>query len=170
MRNPLTCAALVMSLASFGAVRTHAQIPAPAPRELTVEVAESLDRSAERVSTFAAIQKIYSRVLGRPGGPLKVTVERFASNNSDTDLELQVFFKGLYYETPGNLTLRAWVTLYDHGKEHDFGIIKVQLDQAPLDLHEDAFEHLVKEQAMIVAKKMEPILFPQTAIGAGRVR
>jgi hypothetical protein len=153
---------MVLALAGMGPLIVHAQPPPPPQRELTVEVAESLDRNAERVSTFAAIQKIYMRVLERKGGPLKVTVERFASNNADTDLELEVFFKGLYYETPGNLTLRAWVTLFDHGKEYDFGIIKVQLAQAPLDIHEDAFEHLVKEQAMTVARKMEPILFPKS--------
>jgi hypothetical protein len=126
-----------------------------------VEIAESLDRSAERVSTFAAIQKIYARAFERRGWPIKFNIERFASNNSDADLELQVFFKDLYFETPGVLTLRAWVTLYDHGKEHDFGIIKTQLTQAPLDIREDAFEHLLRDEAAIVASKMEPVLFPK---------
>jgi hypothetical protein len=161
MRTRPTSAALLLALAAMAAVPARAQPAAPAPRELTVEVSEMLGRNAERVSTFAAIQKIYTHVLEGQGWPLKVTVERFASNNSDTDLELQVFFKGLYYETPGVLTLRAWVTLFDHNKEHDFGIIKVQLTQAPLDIREDAFEHLVREEATVVAAKMGPILFPK---------
>jgi hypothetical protein len=164
MRTRLTLAALLLALAATVAAPARAQPAPPAPRELTVEVSEMLDRNAERVSTFAAIQKIYTHVLEKRGWPLKVTVERFASNNSDTDLELQVFFKGLYYETPGVLTLRAWVTLYDHGKEHDFGMIKVQLTQAPLDIREDAFEHLVREEATVVASKMEPILFPRADV------
>jgi hypothetical protein len=161
MRTRLTVAALALSLAATGASPARAQTAPPPPRELTVEVAESLDRNAERISTFAAVQKIYTQVFMKRGWPLRMTVERFASNNADTDLELQVFFKGLYYETPGVLTLRAWVTLYDHDKEHDFGIIKVQLTQAPLDIREDAFEHLVREEATIVAGKLEPILFPK---------
>jgi hypothetical protein len=92
---------------------------------------------------------------------VRINVERFASNNPDYDYELRVFFKGIYYETPGTLTVRAWMTLFDHGKEHDFGIIKYQLNQGPIEHRDDAFEVLLRGEAEIAASKIGPILFPE---------
>jgi hypothetical protein len=126
-----------------------------------VVVSETLDRRAEGVTTFAAIQSAFTRALSHRGWPVRINVERFASNNPDYDYELRVFFKGIYYETPGTLTVRAWMTLFDHGKEHDFGIIKYQLNQGPIEHRDDAFEVLLRGEAEIAASKIGPILFPE---------
>jgi hypothetical protein len=91
-----------------------------------------------------------------------VHVDRFASNNPDRDLELRVFFRGIYYETPGQLTVRAWMTLFDHGKEHDFGIVKFQINQGPIEHRDDAFVALLRGEAALAASKIGPILFPAT--------
>jgi hypothetical protein len=132
--------------------------PAPPPAELTVTVSEMIGRRAEGIATFAAIQKVFTRVFNRRGWPVKINVERFASNNPDHDLELKVYFKDLYYD--GRLTLTAWMTLFDHGKEHDFGILKYQLVQGPIEQRDDVFEALLRGEAEQVASKIEPILFP----------
>jgi hypothetical protein len=149
------------------AASTAARAQAPVTQEsslpeLTVTVAESLDSRAEGFSTFATIQSVFARVLGARHWPVKVNVVRFAANNPDKDYELRVFFRGIYYETPGQLTIRAWMTLFDHGKEHDFGIIKSQLNQAPIEHRNDAFEVLLGEEARIAAAKIGPILFPKS--------
>jgi hypothetical protein len=151
---------LTVFLFAAAAGCTQAQTTsAPAPRTMTIVVSESLNRGAEGISTFAAIQKVFTSVLEKRLYPIKVNVERFASNNPDYPCELEVFFKGFYSETPGDLTLRAWVTLYDQGKEHDFGILKYQLYPAPLLHREDQFEGALRGEAEIVATKLTPILF-----------
>jgi hypothetical protein len=143
----------------------HAQAPATAPPplpEFTVTVAESLDRGAEGFATFGAIQSVFTRVLSERHWPVKINVVRFAANNPDHGYELRVFFRGIYYETSDQLTIRAWMTLFDHGKEHDFGIIKSQLFQGPIQHRNDAFEILLEKEARVVASKIEPILFPKS--------
>jgi len=138
-----------------------AQTPSAPPAVLNVTVAEMINRRSEGVATFAAIQKVFTRVFNKRGWPVGVNVERFASNNPDYDYELRVFFKDIYYETPGDLTVTAWMTLFDHGKEHDFGIIKYQLVQGPIEHRNDAFEALLRGEAELAASKIEPILFPK---------
>jgi hypothetical protein len=155
---------LLLSLLIAAGATGRAQAPSPTaapPAELNVVISQTLDRRAEGFATFAAIQSVFTRVLSAQGWPVKINVERFASNNPDYDYELQVFFEGIYYETPGELTVRAWMTLYDHGKEHDFGIIKFQLVQGPIEHRDDAFEALLRGEAKIAASKIGPILFPK---------
>jgi hypothetical protein len=156
----LSCV-LSLGLLAAAAARLSAQSPTPAePRTLTVVVSETLNRSAEGVSTYAAIEKVFTRVLSRQGWPVKVEVTRFASNNPDFDLELDVFFKSFNFETPDNLTVVAWFTLYDHGKKHDFGLLKFQLNQRPLDKRQDGFEAALRGEALLAAAKVGPVLFP----------
>jgi hypothetical protein len=165
MKTRFASGMLILSLLISGGFRARAQTappPAAPPRELTVVVSESLDRSAEGFSTFSATRKVFTSVFNRRGWPVKINVERFASNNPDYDYELRVYFRGVSYETPGVLTLRAWMTLFDHGKEHDFGIIKSQLNQNVLDHRQDSFEDVLRHAAEIAADKIEPILFPKT--------
>jgi hypothetical protein len=166
MNKSLSRIVLTFSLvaAAFGSARAQAPAtPAPAPTQIAVVVSEALERRAEGVTTFAAIQKAFTKVFSRQGWPATVTVERFAANNPDQDVELRVFFRGIYYETPGELTVRAWMTLFDHGREHDFGIIKYQLVQGPIEHRDDAFEALLRGEAEIAAAKIGPILFPTQA-------
>jgi hypothetical protein len=154
---------LLFSLLLAASTTAHAQAPAaPAPSlpELTVTVSESLDRRAEGFATFGAIQSVFTRVLNERHWPVKINVVRFAANNPDQGYELRVFFRGIYHETPDQLTIRAWMTLFDHGKEHDFGIIKSQLDRGTILYGNDAFEMLLAMEARAVAAKIGPILFP----------
>jgi hypothetical protein len=148
----------------------NAPLPPPQPRVLSIVVSEMLDRRAEGFATFSAIQKVFLKTFTAKKWPLSVTVDRFASNNPDEDFELQVFFKRLYYETPGVLTLSAWVTFYDHGKEHDFGMLKYQLNQGPVEHRGDAFEVALHGMAELAAAKIEPIIFPKAsgALAASR--
>jgi hypothetical protein len=166
MTPPLPRIALILSLvaAASGTARAQAPAaPATAPTHIAVVVSEALERRAEGVTTFAAIETAFTKVFGKQDWPATVTVERFASNNPDYDVELRVFFRGVYYETPGELTVRAWMTLFDHGKEHDFGIIKYQLVRGPIEHRDDAFEALMRGEAQIAAAKIGPILFPAQA-------
>jgi hypothetical protein len=172
MKSPLArvCVILCLLPAALPLRAQNAPPPPAQPRVLSVVVSETLDRNAEGFATFGAIQKVFTKVLNGRKWPVTVSVERFASNNPDQDLELDVFFKRLYYETPGLLTLSAWVTFYDHGKEHDFGMVKYQLNQGPVEHRADAFEVAVRGVAEIAAAKIQPVLFPNTdgAIAASR--
>jgi hypothetical protein len=160
MKTPLQTGMLLLSLLTASSATALAQPapPAPPPAELTVTVSEMIGRRAEGFATFASIQKEFTRVFAKRGWPVKINVERFASNNPDHDLELKVYFKDLYYD--GRLTITAWMTLFDHSSEHDFGILKYQLVQGPIEQRDDVFEALLRGEAEQVASKIEPILFP----------
>ncbi|HZZ19086.1 MAG TPA: hypothetical protein VFE25_06950 [Opitutaceae bacterium] len=162
MKSPILVTLLGLCLLAAPAARSAAQgAPVAAePRVLTIVVSETLDRRAEGVTTYAAIEKAFTRVFSRQGWPVKVEVTRFASNNPDYDLELDVFFKSFNFETPDDLTVRAWVTLYDRGAKHDFGMLKYQLNQRPLDKHQDGFEAVLRGEAQLAAAKVGPVLFP----------
>jgi hypothetical protein len=160
MKSRFLSFAFILGLLAAAAARMSAQQPAAEPRTLTVVVSETLNRSAEGFSTYAAIEKVFTRVLSRQGWPVKVEVTRFASNNPDYDLELDVFFKSFNFETPDNLTVVAWFTLYDHGTKHDFGLLKFQLNQRPLDKRQDGFEAALRGEALLAASKVGPVLFP----------
>jgi hypothetical protein len=160
MKTRLKSEILLLVFAMAAVTTGLAQRPT-APTELTVTVSESVNRRAEGFATFSAIQSVFTRVFSKRGWPVKINVERFASNNPDHDYELRVFFKQLDYDTPGQLTVRAWMTLFENGKEHDFGILKYQLNQGPIEHHEDAFEAVLRGEAELAAAKIEPILFPR---------
>jgi hypothetical protein len=164
MKPRLLTAVLCLGLIA-AATRAPAQ-PAPSPRSprvLTVVISEALDRRAEGVTTYAAIEKAFTKVLSKQGWPVTVVVTRFAANNPDYDLELDVFFKSFDFETPDALTVRAWVTLYDNGTKHDFGILKYQMNRRPLDTRQDSFEAVLRGEAQLAASKVTPVLFPGTA-------
>jgi hypothetical protein len=166
MNTPLARFALLIPLLSAAGNTARAVAPAAAasaPTQIAVVVSEALERRAEGVTTFAAIQKAFTKAFSRQGWPATVSVERFAANNPDYDVELRVFFRGVYYETPGELTVRAWMTLFEHGREHDFGIIKYQLVQGPIEHRDDAFEVLMRGEAELAAARIGPILFPAQA-------
>jgi hypothetical protein len=162
MKSRILRGALGLCLLCVAAIRMPAQAAPPpvAPRVLTIVVSEAIDRRAEGVTTYAAIEKAFTRVFARQGWPITVEVTRFASNNPDYDLELDVFFKSFNFETPDELTVRAWVTLYDHGTKHDFGMLKYQLTQKPLDKRQDGFEAVLRGEAQLAASKVGPALFP----------
>jgi hypothetical protein len=142
-----------------------AQAPTPesgAPRELTVTVVDSLVRGPGRVPDFDRINTVFTDVFGRQKWPVRVKVERFAANTPPADIELRVFYQGIYEETPGDLTFHAWMILYDHGVKRDFGVIRFRYYPRPLQQEDDVLEHAVRGAAEITASKIESALFPKT--------
>ena len=92
---------------------------------------------------------------------MKIKVERFAANNAAADIELRVFYQGIYEETPGDLTFHAWMILYDHGVKRDFGVIRFRYYPRPMQQEEDVLERVVRGAAEIAASKIESALFPK---------
>ena len=132
-----------------------------APRELTVAVVESLVRGPGRTTDFDRINTVFTDVLGRQKWPVKIKVERFAANTPPTDIELRVFYQGIYEETPGDLTFRAWMILDDHGVKHDFGVVRFRYYPRPMQPEDDVLERVVRGAAEIAASKIGSALFPK---------
>jgi hypothetical protein len=164
MKTFLKAGALLSSLLLATGLPGHAQ-PAPsaaaAPREFTIVVVESLVRGPGRITDYDRINSVFTQVFERRKWPVTIKVERFAANNPEHDIELRVFYSGIYEETPGDLTFHAWMTLYDHGAKRDFGVIRFRYYPRALELEEDALEHSVRGAAEVAADKIEAALFPK---------
>lgn len=139
-----------------------AQAPtAAAPRELTVSVVESLARGPGRITDFDRLRMVFTDVFEHRKWPVKIKVERFAANTPTSDIELRVFYQGIYEEAPGDLTFHAWMTLYDRGVKHDFGIVRYRYNPRPLQQEDDVLERVVRGAADVAASKIEAALFPK---------
>jgi hypothetical protein len=124
-------------------------------------VVESLARGPGRITDFDRIKTVFTDVFEHRKWPVRINVERFAANTSPSDIELQVFYQGIYKETPVDLTFHAWMTLYDHGVKHDFGVVRYRYNPRPLQDEEDVLEHAARGAAEIAASKIEAVLFPK---------
>jgi hypothetical protein len=155
----------ILALALAAAVRGRAADPAPAqpPQELTIVIVGELTRGEGSFDDYARVAAIFTKVFNAHKWPLKISAERFASNNPDHDLELRVFMKRAFFETPGELSFQAWMTLFVHDKEHDFGIIKYRYPVFGANHNKsDILDATVRGAAEEVARRIEAILFPST--------
>jgi len=134
---------------------------AGATRELTVVVVDSLVRGPGRIPDFDRINTVFTNVFERRKWPVRIKVERFASNSAPSDIELQVFYQGIRRDTPDSLAFQAWMTLYDHGVKHDFGVIRYRYNPRPLQDEEDVLERVVRGAAEMAASRIEAVLFPK---------
>jgi hypothetical protein len=162
MKTRLAAAALLLSLLLAGGARGGAQAPPPALPELKVVVVESLVRGPGRITDYERIETEFTGVFEKRKWPVTVRVERFASNTADEGLQLRIFYQGIYEEAPGDLTFHAWMTLFDHGKKKDFGIVKFRYNPRPLQDEDDVLNRVVRGAAVIAADKIEAALFPRT--------
>ncbi len=162
MKTRPAAAALLLSLLVAGGARGGAEAPPPALPELKVVVVESLVRGPGPGPDDERIETEVTGVLVKRRGPVTVRVERFASNTADDGLQLRIFYQGIYEEAPGDLTFHAWMTLYDHGKKTDFGVVKFRYNPRPLQDEDDVLNHVVRGAAAIAADKIEAALFPRT--------
>jgi hypothetical protein len=151
--------ALIALVLAFSGVPCPGQAPSPAPKPvLAIDVVESLGRGTNRLTDFDRISTVFTDVFSRRKWPVTLKMERFAANDPSYDYELRVFFEGIYEETPGDLTFHAWMTLFDHGTKHDFGMVRFRYYPRPGQDAEDALERAVRGGAEEVAPKIGAIL------------
>jgi hypothetical protein len=158
-----TAGALFLALLLGAPPRVRAETAPSHPPELAIIVVESLERGPGRITDFDRIKVIFTQVIGQRHWPLTVEVERFAANPAPHDLELTIFYRGIYPEDFGDQTFHAWLVLNDHGKKSDFGIIRFRYYPRAAEREDDTLEHVVRGAAEITADKIGPILFPKDA-------
>jgi hypothetical protein len=164
MKTSLGTGGLLISLLLANGVTGLAQSAATttvAPRELTIVVVESLVRGPGRITDYDRINSVFTQVFESRKWPVTIKVERFAANTPEHDIELRVFYSGIYEETPGDLTFHAWMTLYDRGIKRDFGVVRFRYYPRAMELREDALERSVRGAAEVAADKIEAALFPK---------
>ena len=150
-------ALLAAALAALGAAARADPAPAAPkdPETLKIIVVESLVRGESRIADFDRINQVFSEVFSGRNWPLKVTVERFASNTPEGGTQLRVFYQGIYPEAPDDLTFHAWMILYLDGVKHDFGIVKYRYNPRASQSEDSILEHVVRGAAVIAADKIE---------------
>ena len=155
----------LFSLATLFAASGFGQAPAAPvpPREFTIVVVESLGHGLDNRNDFDRLDVAFTKVFNERKWPVKIVVERFAANTPAHDTELRVFLKGIYEEMPGDLTFHAWMTLQDHGKKWDFGIVRYRYNLRPGQQMDDVLEKVFEGAGMVAADKIEPLLFPKPA-------
>lgn len=156
--------AAIFSLASILVPNSFGQAPASpvASRELAIVVVESLGSGISDRNDFDRLDLAFTKVFAQRKWPAKIVVERFAANGPAHDTELRVFLKGIYEEMPGDLTFHAWMTLQDHGKKRDFGIVRFRYYRRPGERMDEILDKVFEGAAVVTADKIEPLLFPKT--------
>jgi len=153
--GPLLLSAL---LALSGSARAE-DAAAGSPHELTVVVVDSLRGESSSINLYDRIAEVFSRVFERRKWPVKVRVERFGGDTPEHPTELRVFVHGFRLEGPGELTFSAWMTLTDHGKKTDFGVIRARYNMRPYEAVDDRLDRVIRGSAEIAADRIEDVLF-----------
>jgi hypothetical protein len=163
MKTLPTAGALFLALALGSGPRAWADAPPPPahPPELAIVVVESLERGPGRITDFDRINEFFTQVIEKRHWPLTVAVERFAGNLPAHDLELRIYYRGIYPEDLGDETFHAWVVLTVHGKKTDLGIIRFRYYPRAAEREDDVLEHVVRGAAEQTADKIGPLLFPK---------
>jgi hypothetical protein len=156
-----TAGSLFLALALGASPRARADAPPDHPPVLDVVVVDSLERGVRRVTDFDRINEYFTLVFEKRHWPLTVHVERFAGNLPAHDLELQIYYRGIYPEDLGDQTFHAWIILTVHGKKSDLGIIRFRDYPRPGEQEDDTLEHVVRGAAELTADKIGPLLFPK---------
>ena len=163
MKIRSTLCTLLLAILPFARVAPGAESTpaAAAPPELTIVVVDSLSRGESEATAFDRIDRMFTEVFEKQKWPVKIAVTRFGAGAPDYPMELRVFYQGIRPEAPDDLTFRAWLTLNDHGRKHDFGIIKYRSYPRPGENRYDSLDNAVRGAAVMAAAKVEPILFPK---------
>jgi hypothetical protein len=158
---------LFLSLLTLGpALRAADTRTAPADdtrRTLMISVVEPVERRPSNDEFYHRVARVFPDVFERRNWPVAIQVERFGANQPDHDLELRVFLQPIREETPGDLTFRAWMSLYDNGTKHDFGVITYRHYPRPGQNMNDVLDEVVAGGAREVTKKIEKVLFPASS-------
>lgn len=134
-----------------------------ARRTLTVTVIEPVERHPGNDEFFHRVARVFTDVFEARNWPFAIKVERFGANLPDLDLELRVFLQPIREESPGDRTFRAWVTLYDQGAKHDFGVVTHRHYPRAGRNMSDVLDDVVRGAAVEIAKKIENVLVPSAA-------
>ncbi len=162
MRPRPALSLLLLACALFAAPAARAAEPvAEAAPEITIVVVDSLQGNSSELNNFDRIARVFTEVLRDRKWPYTIKAEQFAANSRPHAIELRIFFQGMREETAGDMTFRAWMVLYDHGTEHDFGVIRFRYDTRPMEQTSDRLDRSVRGAARIAASKMEGVLFPK---------
>jgi len=141
-----------------GATQRSDAVIEPLP-EFSIVVVESLGRSIIENDAFDRIDRVFTRVIESRNWPLKVKVERFASNTPAHELELRIFYMGTASRSFADINFRAWMTLTVKGKKYDFGIIRYSYYPHVGERMEDLLDKVARGAAEETAAKVEELIF-----------
>jgi hypothetical protein len=152
--------ALAAACLLLPAAATAAKEPDDRPA-LAIVVVENLGHSGGAITAVERLDMAFNKIAKERKWPAKPNAERFAANTPDRETELRVFTQPLRNDVPGEITLRAWVTLTVDGRKHDFGIVKYDYRPRPGEQFEDTLQKVYVGGAAKIADKVEPLLFPK---------
>jgi hypothetical protein len=145
-----------------GVVRMPAQTQdSQNPRVLYIELVESNGQGINGMNDFYQIATEFRDAIESRKWPIQVKLARFAANSVPHDLELRIRYKGIYPEAPGDETFHAWITLFDHGTTHEFGMVTYRYYMRPGQNMDDVSEHAMRGAAKEAAKTLGSLLFPK---------
>ncbi len=160
---PLLLLSLLASASALIAADTKSAPADDTRRTLTVTVVEPVERNPGNDEFFHRVARVFTDVFEARKWPVKIEVERFGANQPEFDLELRVFLQPIREETSGDLTFRAWMTLYERGTKHDFGVITHRDYPRAGRNTSDVLDDVVRAAAANVARKIETVLSPPAA-------
>jgi hypothetical protein len=158
---------LFLAAGATGRAQTKAPPAAPvaapaAMRELTIVVVDSLGGNQSETNNYDRIARVFTKVFEERKWPVKISFERFGAGSPPFPTEMRIYFKGIREYDPSEITFSAWVTLNDRGAKSDFGIIRSNYSPRIAEPMDDRLDQVVRGAAVLVADKVEPVLFPKT--------
>jgi hypothetical protein len=150
---------LIVCRAGAASVPAAPVAPVPTIRTLAVVVVDSLHRGHQAFYDYDRIAEEFGTVFENRHWPVKVTFERFAANTENHDLELQIFYRGIFNEF-GERVYKAWTILNDHGTKHDFGIVDFRYQPRPGMQMDDLIRDVFKGAGEKTAGLIEPFVAP----------
>src|ERR1017187_7115530 len=139
----------VLAIGGTGRAQT-APTTADARRVFTIVVVDELGGSnSSFYNTFNRIDRVFTEVFEARKWPVKITAERFGANAPTHDIEMRIYIQSIRWETPVDLVFSAWMTLDDHGKKKDFGVVRYRSNPRPTENVEDQLDKIVRGAANI---------------------
>lgn len=109
---------------------------------------------------FDRLDLAFQDVAQRRHWPVTIVAERFAANTPAHDLELRIFLQPGRQDSPEEYRFRGWMSLSLHGNKHDLGMIIHSEFLRAGESVDDFLDKVFRGAATIVARRIEPILFP----------
>ena len=152
---------LAAALLAAGSATAKEVVRVPAPEGvLPVVITEAVGTMGNAFTDYNRLDLALKKVAKERNWPLKVSVEKFASNTPDYLTELNITLQYVRQQIPGEYLYRGWTTLWVNGKKHDFSIIEFRYNYRMGEQTDLSMEKLFYGAAKVTADKIEPLLFP----------
>jgi len=159
IKSSLLLFAAALWAAGSAVAKDPVRVPAP-EGVLPVVITESVGTMGNAFTDYDRLDLALQQVAKERNWPVKISVQKFASNTPDYLTELNITLQRVRQEIPGEYLYRGWTMLWVDGKKHDLKIVEFRYTYRIGEQTDRSMEKLFRGAALATADKIEPLLFP----------